>query len=89
MKPDISITAGEENLSVYRWGSKGAGHAFCKTCGVKLFNMLADNAPLLPINVRTISSLDVYGIARKPQMVQIELPDGNVMEKTMDDARDR
>lgn len=36
-KADFKITAGEDNLTEYRFNTGTARHFFCKTCGIKPF----------------------------------------------------
>lgn len=88
LKPEFTILSGEDNLIKYQFNKRFAGHMFCKTCGVNLFNFLSDpDAPMAPVNVRTIEDLGLEApIERKPQEVEIRLPDGNVVRKTLGDG---
>lgn len=74
---------GEEHLTVYRFGRKGSGHAFCRTCGVPVVNKFdhsVDTAPKsmigkLPVNVRTINGIDL-------KAVKVNKADGKNLIKT-------
>lgn len=81
MKPDFKLLQGQDSLTTYRFGSNTAGHAFCKLCGINMFNMLPDGHPPAPVNARSLEGIDIYKLDRKPQKARIELPDGTVVEK--------
>lgn len=71
----------------YQFGKFFAGHMFCKTCGSNVCNFLTDpNAPTAPVNARAIACLDLDLIKREPQTVEVKLPDGNVLRRTLGDA---
>ena len=70
MEKDVELR-GENHLTVYRFGRKVGGHAFCSTCGVPVVNKLRPQsegeagaviAGRLPINVRTINGIDLNAL---------------------------
>ena len=72
MEKDVELR-GEDHLTVYRFGRKVGGHAFCSTCGVPVVNKLGPPggknageatsiAGRLPVNVRTINGIDLNAL---------------------------
>ncbi|KAL9073001.1 MAG: hypothetical protein Q9161_003223 [Pseudevernia consocians] len=70
MEKDVKLR-GENHLTVYRFGRKVGGHAFCSTCGVPVVNKLRPPpdgdaaegiAGRLPVNVRTINGIDLNAL---------------------------
>lgn len=64
----FTITAGEENLTEYRFNTTKLEHLFCKTCGVEAFckGKDKDGNPTIAINVRTIDGIDLGTLNRMP-----------------------
>ncbi len=73
LKKDVKLR-GEDHLTVYRFGRKIGGHAFCSTCGVPVVNKLEppegfvhqfDTAGKMPVNARTINGIDLKALRLK------------------------
>lgn len=63
---DVELRGGN-HLTVYRFGTKVAGHAFCSTCGVPVVNEFEGivnefMAGRLPVNARTINGIDLKAV---------------------------
>ncbi len=50
------ITAGEDNLSEYRFNTKVARHLFCKTCGIKPFYVPRSHPDGWSINAKCLDA---------------------------------
>lgn len=59
---DFKITQGEDNLSLYQFGTKTARHQFCKTCGIHPFVNPRINPKMWLINVRCLEGVDLEGM---------------------------
>lgn len=53
---EFRITAGEDNLTEYRFNTKTARHLFCKTCGVKSFYVPRSHPDGWSINLNCIET---------------------------------
>ena len=63
----LVVTAGEDNLSEYRFNSQQIQHLFCKTCGTQCFGRgPGKDGPGAAINVRTIDDVDMEALTRMP-----------------------
>lgn len=71
-KSSVSLH-GIPHLTVYHFGRKVGGHAFCSTCGVPVVNFLeqregelgASFADKMPVNARTLNGVDMKGVEVK------------------------
>ncbi|KAF6232678.1 hypothetical protein HO173_009117 [Letharia columbiana] len=66
---DVELRGGD-HLTVYRFGRKVGGHAFCSTCGVPIMNQfehpggkeLESMVGKLPVNARVIDGIDLKAL---------------------------
>lgn len=71
-KSSVSLH-GTPHLTVYHFGRKVGGHAFCSTCGVPVVNLLEQREGQLgeffvdkiPVNARTLNGVDLGGVEVK------------------------
>eukprot|EP00892_Ulva_mutabilis_P004701 jgi/Ulvmu1/2602/UM014_0053.1 len=61
----FKITAGQDNLQEYRFGTKTAIHLFCKTCGVTPFYVPRSNPDGFAITVACIKPGTVESVTVK------------------------
>ncbi|KUP91282.1 GFA family protein [Tritonibacter horizontis] len=50
----LRILQGEENLTLYTWGSHTAQHYFCKTCGIYMYHQRRSDPRQCGINLACI-----------------------------------
>jgi len=64
----VTMLKGEDELTEYRFNTKGIAHMSCKTCGVQVFGRgkKQDSTPTSGINVRTIDDIDLSKVTRMP-----------------------
>lgn len=62
-RADFRITAGEDNLTDYRFNTGTAQHLFCKTCGVKAFYVPRSHPDGWSINLNCIDSATIENVA--------------------------
>lgn len=60
----LTVTAGEDQLTTYRFNTEKIEHSFCKTCGVQCFGRTEGMGAA--INVRTIDDVDLTALTRQP-----------------------
>ena len=48
---ELRVVRGEENLTLYQWGTKTAKHYFCKTCGIYTHHRRRSNPNEYGVNV--------------------------------------
>jgi hypothetical protein len=56
------ITAGEDNLTEYRFNTGAARHLFCKTCGVKAFYVPRSHPNGWSVNARCVDKTTMTGM---------------------------
>jgi len=59
----LSITQGQENLSLYQWNTKVAQHYFCKTCGIYTHHRRRSVPTETSVNTACIEGIDSSGLA--------------------------
>lgn len=60
---DLRIVAGEDQLSLYQFGTRTAKHYFCRHCGVAPFARPRLDPNAWVVNVRCIDALDLSTLA--------------------------
>ena len=63
------VTAGEENLTHYRFGDGGIDHTFCKTCGVYAFALSSEpvmGGDFVCVNVACLDDVSPEELAAAP-----------------------
>lgn len=60
---DFRITAGEENLTEYRFNTGTARHLFCKSCGVKAFYVPRSHPDGWSVNVNCLDKATVASLS--------------------------
>jgi len=60
----LTITAGEDQLTEYRFNHRVIRHLFCKTCGVESFGfgVTPDGREMAAINIRTLEGVDPWSV---------------------------
>lgn len=59
---DLRVVAGEDQLSLYQFGTGTAKHYFCRHCGVAPFARPRLNPGAWVVNVRCIDALDLSAL---------------------------
>ncbi len=61
---NFKLTAGEDTLSDYQFGSKTIHHLFCRICGIGSFGRgtMPDGTEMVALNVRCIDDIDPDGL---------------------------
>lgn len=64
----VTITAGEDAQTTYRFNKEVIDHQFCTTCGIGVFGRGKgpDGSETFAINVRTIDGVDLTTLERMP-----------------------
>ena len=55
---DFRLLAGEQNLSLYRFGSQTASHWFCRHCGIHPFGRPRNSPHRYTVNARCLEGLE-------------------------------
>lgn len=55
---DLEIVKGQENLSLYTWGTGVAQHHFCKTCGIYTHHQRRSNPNEFGVNMGGIEGVN-------------------------------
>ncbi|UZD91728.1 GFA family protein [Cognatishimia activa] len=54
----VTILKGEDNLSLYQWGTGTAKHYFCKTCGIYTHHQRRSDPTQYGINVACLEGIN-------------------------------
>ena len=63
---DIEITAGEDALALYQFGTNTAKHYFCSKCGIYTHHQRRSNPNQYGINVACLEGLSPFDFAEVP-----------------------
>ena len=63
---DCKITAGEDALTLYTFGSGQARHRFCARCGIHPFHQLRSEPDHYGLNLACIDGMTIYDLAEVP-----------------------
>ena len=58
----LTVTAGEEALSLYQWNTRRAKHYFCSRCGIYTFHRKRSAPDHYGVNVFCLDNFDVASI---------------------------
>jgi len=58
----LTITEGEERLSLYQWNTRRAQHRFCSVCGIYVFHCKRSAPDHYGINIFCLDGFDATGI---------------------------
>ena len=61
-KKNIKLIKGEENLSLYQFGTKVAKHYFCKNCGIYTHHYRKSDPDGVGINIGCIDEVDSFSV---------------------------
>jgi hypothetical protein len=61
-KEAIKFIKGEDNLSVYQFGTNVAKHYFCKICGIYTHHQRKSDPNGIGVNIGCIDKLDSFSI---------------------------
>ena len=61
-KDKLNITKGEDNLSLYEFGTKIAKHFFCKTCGIYTHHFRKSDPNGAGVNIGCLEDVDPFTI---------------------------
>ena len=76
-KDKLKITKGEDNITLYEFGTKQAKHYFCNVCGIKSFYIPRSHPNSISVNARCIDE----GTIKKIKTTKF---DGKNWEKNID-----
>jgi len=58
----LTVTSGQELLSVYTWNTGEAQHYFCKKCGIYTHHVMRGCTDRVGINMACVDGVDVYAL---------------------------
>jgi hypothetical protein len=58
----LSVTRGEELLSLYAWNTGEAQHYFCSRCGIYTHHVMRGTTDRIGVNMACIEGIDVYAL---------------------------
>ena len=71
---DLQITAGEDLLARYRFGTMQAEHYFCRQCGIYTHHRRRSNAGQYGVNVACLDGISPFDFAEVPVLDGIHHP---------------
>ena len=81
----LTVTSGEEHLSLYRWNTRVARHYFCSRCGIYTFHRKRAAPDHFGINVFCLDGFDAASVplrATEGVGMTLEDPDAAGMART-------
>ena len=62
----VIVLLGQDNLTLYQWGTKTAKHWFCKTCGIYTHHQRRSNPNEYGVNVAILDSVNPRDLGEVP-----------------------
>ena len=62
----LTVTKGEDCLSLYRWNTGEAEHFFCKHCGVYTHHVMRGATDFIGVNMACIEGVSVFELEPVP-----------------------
>jgi hypothetical protein len=59
---DLTVTKGEDMLTLYQWNTKTARHYFCKVCGIYTHHQRRSNPTQYGFNVACLDGVDPFAL---------------------------
>ncbi|WP_096785035.1 GFA family protein [Rhodobacter sp. CZR27] len=63
---DLRVVRGEDNLTLYRWGTKTARHWFCRTCGIHTHHQRRSNPEEYGVNAGILEGVNPCDLGDVP-----------------------
>ena len=73
----LTVTAGEESLSTYRFGTMTAAHHFCSKCGIYTHHQRRSNPKQYGINVACLEGVSPFDFEEVPVNDGVDHPSDN------------
>jgi len=74
----LTVTAGEDALTLYEWNTRRAKHYFCSRCGIYVFHRKRAAPDHFGVNVRGLHDVDLAAVpvrATEGANMTVEAPD--------------
>lgn len=62
----IAFVAGEDNLTLYQFGTRTARHFFCRTCGIYTHHQRRSNPNQFGVNLACLTGISVWDLPEIP-----------------------
>ena len=62
----VIVLLGQDNLTLYQWGTKTAKHWFCKTCGIYTHHQRRSNPNEYGVNVAILDGVNPRDLGEVP-----------------------
>ena len=77
----LTVTAGEEALTLYEWNTRRAKHYFCSRCGIYVFHRKRAAPDHFGVNIFCLEGFDVASVRVRPtegaNMTLVDRPYGS------------
>jgi len=70
----LSVTKGEENLTLYQFNTMTAKHYFCSICGIYTHHQRRSNPSQFGFNVACLEGVDPFQLGEVPVMDGVNHP---------------
>jgi len=70
----LSVTKGEENLTLYQFNTMTAMHYFCSICGIYTHHQRRSNPSQFGFNVACLEGVDPFQLGEVPVMDGVNHP---------------
>ena len=70
----VEVLQGNDNLTLYRWGTQTAKHYFCKTCGIYMYHQRRSDPAQCGVNLGCIDGAEPWRLEPIPYTDGIDHP---------------